>query len=72
MKKCYEKPFAEVAPFASQLMQGVDEPENSGEAWNPKGKEVTDIVEDDDETSFVEKEAEPLAISNDFLKKVWD
>lgn len=38
-----------------------------------EGKEHDDVVEEDgEETSLLEKEAQPLAISNDFLKKVWD
>ena len=71
MRKTYEKPFAEIAPFASQLMQEVNEPENSGTAVDPWAKENDEVVEDD-ETSLVEKEAQPLAFSNNFLKKVWD
>lgn len=71
MRKTYEKPFAEIAPLASQLMAGVDEPENSGVADNPWAKE-NDEVDEDDEASLVEKEAAPLAFSNNYLKKVWD
>ena len=38
-----------------------------------EGKQHGDVVEEDgEETSLLEKEAQPLAISNDFLKKVWD
>ena len=39
MRKTYEKPFAEIAPLASQLMQEVNEPENSGTADNPWAKQ---------------------------------
>ncbi len=66
MRKTYEKPLVELVPHAALLMQ-----ESSGVANNPMGKENDEVVEDD-ETSLVEKEAQPLAISNDFLKKVWD
>ena len=71
MRKTYEKPFAEIAPLASQLMQGVGEPENSGVADNPWAKENDEVVEDE-ESSLVEKEAAPMAFSNNYLKKVWD
>ena len=50
MRKTYEKPFAEIAPLASQLMQEVNEPENSGTADNPWAKQ-NDEVDEDDETS---------------------
>ncbi len=71
MRKTYEKPFAEIAPLASQLMQEVNEPENSGTADNPWAKQ-NDEVDEDDEASLVEKEAAPMAFSNNYLKKVWD
>lgn len=72
MRKIYEKPQAEVEPFASQLMQGVDEPDNSGVTEQIGGKETDEVVDDEDDTSLLEKEAAPLAFSNNFLKKVWD
>ncbi|MBR3399385.1 MAG: hypothetical protein IKQ12_10410 [Prevotella sp.] len=71
MRKTYEKPFAEIAPLASQLMQEVNEPENSGTADQPWAKENDEVVEDE-EASLVEKEAAPMAFSNNYLKKVWD
>ncbi len=71
MRKTYEKPFAEIAPLASQLMQEVNEPENSGTADNPWAKQ-NDEVDEDEEASLVEKEAAPMAFSNNYLKKVWD
>ena len=71
MRKTYEKPFAEIAPLASQLMQEVNEPEHSGTADNPWAKQ-NDEVDEDEEASLVEKEAQPLAFSNNYLKKVWD
>ena len=72
MRKTYEKPFAEIAPLASQLMAGVDEPDNSGVTEQIGGKETDEVVDDEDDTSLLEKEAAPLAFSNNFLKKVWD
>jgi hypothetical protein len=73
MRKIYEKPLAEVEPFASQLMQEVDEPDNSGVTGQIGGKENDDIVDDEEPTSLVEKEVKPLAFhSNNYLKKVWD
>ena len=72
MRKTYEKPFAEIAPFASQLMAGVDEPDNSGVTGQIGGKETDEVVDDEEPTSLVEKEAQPLAFSNNYLKKVWD
>ena len=71
MRKTYEKPCAEIAPLASQLMQEVNEPENSGTADNPWAKQ-NDEVDEDEEASLVEKEAAPMAFSNNYLKKVWD
>ena len=71
MRKTYEKPFAEIAPLASQLMQEVNEPENSGTADNPWAKQ-NDEVDEDEEASLVEKEAAPMAFSNNYLKKAWD
>lgn len=71
MRKTYEKPFAEIAPLASQLMQEVNEPENSGTADQPWAKENDEVVEDE-EASLVEKEAAPMAFSNNYLKKAWD
>ena len=72
MRKIDEKPQAEVEPFASQLMQGVDEPDNSGVTGQIGGKETDEVVDDEDDTSLVEKEAQPMAFSNNYLKKVWD
>lgn len=72
MRKIYEKPLAEVEPFASQLMAGVDEPDNSGVTGQIGGKENDEIVDDEEPTSLVEKEAQPMAFSNNYLKKVWD
>lgn len=38
-----------------------------------EGKQQGDVVEEDEEeTSLLEKEAQPLAFSNNYLKKVWD
>ena len=38
-----------------------------------EGKQHGDVVEEDgEETSLFEKEAQPLAFSNNYLKKVWD
>ena len=71
MRKTYEKPFAEIAPLASQLMQETAEPENSGVADNPWAKQNNE-VDEDEEASLVEKEAAPMAFSNNYLKKVWD
>ena len=72
MRKIYEKPQAEVEPFASQLMQGVDEPDNSGVTEQIGGKETDEVVDDEDDTSFIGKEAQPMAFSNNYPKKVWD
>ena len=68
MRKTYEKPLVELVPHAALLMQ-----ESSGVANNPMGKEKNDVVEEDEEeASLVEKEAAPMAFSNNYLKKVWD
>jgi hypothetical protein len=72
MKKLYETPCAEIAPYASQLMQGNQESDNSGVANVVWGKETDEVVDDEDDTSFIGKEAQPMAFSNNYLKKVWD
>ena len=66
MRKTYEKPLVELVPHAALLMQ-----ESSGVANNPRRKYNDEVVEDD-ETTLVEKEAQPLAFSNNYLKKVWE
>lgn len=71
MRKTYEKPFAEIEPFASLLMQETAEPDNSGVADDPWAKQNDDVVDDDDETSMMEEKANVI-FSNDYIKKVWD
>jgi hypothetical protein len=70
MKKVYVSPFTEKTPFKIESV--MDETSNYG--YNPRGKENSDVVEEDEEeTSLVEKEVKPLAFhSNNYLKKVWD
>lgn len=69
MKKVYVSPFTEKTPFKIESV--MDETSNYG--YNPRGKENDEVVVDDEEpTSLVEKEAQPMAFSNNYLKKVWD
>lgn len=71
MRKTYEKPLAEIAPFASQLMQEVDEPDNSGVTGQIGGKETDEVVDDDEETSMLDQKSNSL-FTNNYIKKVWD
>jgi hypothetical protein len=70
MKKNYKKPYIKATEVNMRygIMFG-----GSGEidAGNAMGKETDEVVEDD-ETSLVEKDAAPMAFSNNYLKKVWD
>ena len=68
MKKVYIEPVVKNVALPEPMMQGTPY-----SAWDPMGKEKNDVVEEDEEeTSLVEKEAQPLAFSNNYLKKVWD
>lgn len=68
MKKVYIEPVVKNVALPEPMMQ-----ETPYSAWDPMGKENNDVVEEDEEeTSLVEKEAQPLAFSNNYLKKVWD
>lgn len=71
MRKIYEKPQAEVEPFASQLMQETAEPENSGVTGQIGGKETDEVVDDDDETSMLDQKSNSL-FTNNYIKKIWD
>lgn len=68
MKKVYIEPVVKNVALPEPMMQ-----ETPYSAWDPMGKEKNDVVEEDEEeTSLLEKEAAPLAFSNNYLKKVWD
>lgn len=68
MKKVYIEPVVKNVALPEPMMQ-----ETPYSAWDPMGKENNDVVEEDEEeTSLVEKEAQPMAFSNNYLKKVWD
>jgi hypothetical protein len=68
MKKVYIEPVVKNVALPEPIMQ-----ETPYSAWDPMGKENDEVVEDDEEpTSLVEKEAQPIAFSNKYLKKVWD
>ena len=70
MKNLYVKPIVDVTPVCVQpLMAGSEQ----GVIEDDMSKQHGDVVEEDgEETSLVEKEAQPLAFSNNYLKKVWD
>ena len=68
MKKVYIEPVVKNVALPEPMMQ-----ETPYSAWDPMGKEKNGVVEEDEEeTSLLEKEAAPLAFSNNYLKKVWD
>lgn len=70
MKSLYVKPvisetLVKVQPMLAGSEQGV--------IGEDMAKKHDEIVDDEEETSIVEKEAKPLAFhSNNYLKKVWD
>jgi len=70
MKNLYVKPIVDVTPVCVQpLMAGSEQ----GVIEDDMSKQHGDVVEEDgEETSLLEKEAQPLAFSNNYLKKVWD
>jgi hypothetical protein len=70
MKNLYVKPIVDVTPVCVQpLMAGSEQ----GVIEDDMSKQHGDVVEEDgEETSLVEKEAQPLAFSNNYLKKAWD
>lgn len=72
MKNLYVKPIADVTPVYAQPIMAGSEQGVIGEG-DDYGKQNGDVVEEDgEETSLVEKEAQPLAFSNNYLKKAWD
>lgn len=72
MKNLYVKPIADVTPVYAQPIMAGSEQGVIGEG-DDMGKQHDDVVDDDDETSLVEKEAKPMAFfSNNYIKKVWD
>ena len=72
MKNLYVKPIADVTPVYPQPIMAGSEQGVIGEG-DDYGKQHGDVVEEDEEeTSLLEKEAQPLAFSNNYLKKVWD
>lgn len=72
MKNLYVKPIADVTPVYAQPIMAGSEQGVIGEG-DDYGKQHGDVVEEDEEeTSLLEKEAQPLAFSKDYLKKVWN
>ena len=72
MKSLYVKPVINETLVQVQSILAGSEGGVIGEG-DDMSKQQGDVVEEDgEETSLLEKEAQPLAISNDFLKKVWD
>ena len=72
MKNLYVKPIADVTPVYAQPIMAGSEQGVIGEG-DDMSKQQGDVVEEDEEeTSLLEKEAQPLAFSNNYLKKVWD
>ncbi len=70
MKNLYVKPIVDVTPV---YVQPLMEESEHGVIDEDMSKQHGDVVEEDEEeASLVEKEAQPLAFSNNFLKKVWD
>lgn len=72
MKSLYVKPEINETLVKVQPMLAGSEGGVIGEG-DDMSKQQGDVVEEDgEETSLVEKEAQPLAFSNNYLKKVWD
>ena len=72
MKSLYVKPVINETLVKVQPMLAGSEGGVIGEG-DDMSKQQGDVVEEDEEeTSLVEKEAQPMAFSNNFLKKVWD
>ena len=72
MKSLYVKPVINETLVKVQPMLAGSEGGVIGEG-DDMSKQQGDVVEEDEEeTSLLEKEAQPLAFSNNFLKKVWD
>ena len=68
MRKVYIEPVVKNVALPEPMMQ-----ETPYSAWDPMGKEKNDVVEEEEgETSLIEKEAQPIAFSKDYLKKAWD
>ena len=72
MKSLYVKPeinetLVKVQPMLAGSEGGVI---GQGDDMSKQQGEV--VEEDEEETSLLEKEAQPLAFSNNYLKKVWD
>lgn len=72
MKSLYVKPVINETLVQVQSILAGSEKGVIGEG-DDMSKQHGDVVEEDGEgTSLVEKEAQPLAFSNNYLKKVWD
>ena len=72
MKSLYVKPVINETLVQVQSILAGSEGGVIGEG-DDMSKQQGDVVEEDEEeTSLLEKEAQPLAFSNNFLKKVWD
>ncbi|MBR4924830.1 MAG: hypothetical protein IKZ61_03665 [Prevotella sp.] len=70
MKNLYVKPIADVTPiYAQPIMAGSEQ----GVIGEDMAKKHDEIVDDEEETSIVEKEAKPMTFfTNDYIKKIWD
>lgn len=72
MKSLYVKPVISETLVQVQSILAGSEVGVIGEG-DDMSKQQGDVVEEDEEeTSLLEKEAQPLAFSNNYLKKVWD
>ena len=72
MKSLYVKPVINETLVKVQPMLAGSEGGVIGEG-DDMSKQQGDVVEEDEEeTSLLEKEAQPLAFSNNYLKKAWD
>lgn len=72
MKSLYVKPVINETLVKVQPMLAGSEGGVIGEG-DDMSKQQGDVVEEDEEeTSLLEKEAAPLAFSNNYFKKVWD
>ena len=72
MKSLYVKPVINETLVKVQSILTGSEVGVIGQGDDMSKQQGEVVEEDGEETSLVEKEAQPMAFSNNFLKKVWD
>ena len=72
MKSLYVKPVINETLVKVQSILTGSEVGVIGQGDDMSKQQGEVVEEDGEETSLLEKEAQPMAFSNNFLKKVWD